>query len=124
MKVDTTERPAIIFGLEPGTNVTSDMKPLFNGIEEEQIPSATREINVADVVSRAYQAALSSRLAVGIANDGNRFIVHYKNLKEDKPLFDEVITDPQQLRDLGANAARLVKGIPFKGITYKGKGTR
>lgn len=124
MRVDTTERPAIIFGLKPGASVTSDMKPLFNGIEEEQIPSATREINVADVIQRAYQAALSSRLAVGIANDGNHFIVHYKNLKEDKPLFDEVITDPQQLRDLGANAARLVKGIPFKGITYKGKKTR
>jgi hypothetical protein len=124
MRTDATDRPAIIFGLQPGASVTSDMKPLFNGIEEEQIPSATREIDVADVVQRAYQSALSSRLSVGIANDGNRFIVHYKNLKEDQPLFDEVITDRQQLRDLGSNAARLVKGIPLKGITYKGKGTR
>lgn len=124
MKIDATERPAIIIGLKPGSEVTSEMKPLFNGIEEEQIPSATREIDVDNVVERAYQAALSSRLSVGVANEGNRFIVHYKNLKADQPLFDKTISNPQQLRDLGANAARLVKGIPFKGIKYQGNETR
>lgn len=124
MKVDSTDRPAIIYGLTAGENVTSDIKPVLYGVEEEQIPLMTNEIDVPDVVERAYQSALNSRLSVGIANDGNRFVVHYKNLKPDKPLFDEVITDYQQLRDLGANAARLVKGIPFKGIKYQGTQTR
>ena len=46
-------------------------------------------------------------------NTKNSTEIH-KNLKEDKPLFDETISDGKQLRILGANAARLVKGIPFK----------
>lgn len=113
---DNDDRPAIIFGLKPGTQVDPKLKPLFYGIEEEQIPSATREINVAGVVERAYQSALSSRLSVGLASDGNRVVVHYRNLKPNHPLFDIKVTSRQQMRDLGANAARLVKGIPFKGI--------
>ncbi|WP_076459901.1 glycerol dehydratase reactivase beta/small subunit family protein [Limosilactobacillus caccae] len=109
-----SERPSIIVGVMNGTNVPDSTKPLFNGIEEEQIPVAIREIDVDNVVSRAYQSALASRLSVGIAIDGDRFIVHYKNLKEDQPLFDITIDDKKEMRILGANAARLVKGIPFK----------
>ena len=109
-----SERPSIIVGVENGTAIPKSATPLFNGIEEEQIPVAVREIDIDNVVSRAYQSALASRLSVGIAFDGDHFIVHYKNLKEDKPLFDETISDGKQLRILGANAARLVKGIPFK----------
>lgn len=109
-----SERPSIVVGIREGATVPDSAKPLFNGIEEEQIPVAVRTIDIDDVVSRAYQSALASRLSVGIAFDGDRFIVHYKNLKEDRPLFDETIHDGTQLRILGANAARLVKGIPFK----------
>lgn len=113
------ERPTIVFGVRPGTHVGSNLKPFFYGIEEEQIPSAVKDIDVADVVERAYQSALNSRLSVGVANDGNRIVVHYRNLKADQPLFDEQVTSRQQMRDLGANAARLVKGIPFKGYSKK-----
>ena len=109
-----SERPSIIVGVENGTAIPQNAAPLFNGIEEEQIPVAVREIDIDNVLSRAYQSALASRLSVGIAFDGDRFIVHYKNLKENKPLFDKTISDGKQLRVLGANAARLVKGIPFK----------
>ena len=109
-----SERPSIIVGVENGTAIPQNAAPLFNGIEEEQIPVAVREIDIDNVLSRAYQSALASRLSVGIAFDGDRFIVNYKNLKENKPLFDKIISDGKQLRVLGANAARLVKGIPFK----------
>ncbi len=114
MNNDDSQRPSIIVGVENGTTIPDEIKPLFNGIEEEQIPVAVREIDVDDVINRAYQSALASRLSVGIAFQGNHFIVHYKNLKADHPLFNEVIDDRNQLRVLGANAARLVKGIPFK----------
>lgn len=112
---DNSEKPTIVIGLADNSlSPSTKLKPLLNGIEEEQVPVSTRSISVNDVVGRAYQAALSSRLDVGIAYDGNRYIVHYKNLPEDKPLFDFNIDDNVKLRILGANAARLVKGIPFK----------
>lgn len=114
MNNDDSQRPSIVVGVENGTTIPDEIKPLFNGIEEEQIPVSVREIDVDDVINRAYQSALASRLSVGIAFKENRFIVHYKNLKADHPLFNEVIDDRHQLRVLGANAARLVKGIPFK----------
>lgn len=121
MKVDTDDRPAIILGLKAGQSLSATMKPLLYGIEEEQIPSMSRQIDVDDVIERAYQSALNSRLSVGIAVDGDRVVVHYKNLKPDSPLFDKETTDPQQLRDLGADAARLVKGTPFKEFTALSK---
>ncbi|MBD5805846.1 propanediol dehydratase [Lactobacillus sp. M31] len=114
MNNDDSQRPSIVVGVENGTSIPDSAKPLFNGIEEEQIPVSIREIDIDNVVDRAYQSALASRLSVGIAFSGNRFVVHYKNLKESHPLFDMTIDDKKQLRILGANAARLVKGIPFK----------
>lgn len=114
MNNDDSQRPSIVVGLENGTMIPESAKSLFYGIEEEQIPVSVREINVDSAVARAYQSALASRLSVGIAFEGDHFIVHYKNLKEDHPLFDMIVDDKKQLRILGANAARLVKGIPFK----------
>ena len=112
---DNLERPAIIIGVPRTVSHTARLlEPLLNGIEEEQIPILLKTITVDDVVSRAYQAALASRLSVGIAYDGDRYVVHYKNLPEQHPLFDIRLEDNAQQRVLGANAARLVKGIPFK----------
>lgn len=113
--VEASEKPTIVIGIKSQSSSTvAQLRPLLNGIEEEQIPVAMREIKVDDVVSRAYQAALSSKLDVGIAYDGNNYVVHYKNLPERKPLFNFNINNDKKLRVLGANAARLVKGIPFK----------
>ena len=112
---DDFERPTIVIGVNcQFSSQDKQSKPLLNGIEEEQIPVAIKNISINDVVSRAYQAALSSRLSVGIACEGNRYVVHYRNLPEKKPLFDYVIDNDEKLRNLGANASRLVKGIPFK----------
>lgn len=112
---DNSERPTIVIGLNnQDPSKTNQLKPLLNGIEEEQIPVSVRNISVGNVISRAHQAALSSRLDVGIAYDGNRYVVHYKNLPEEEPLFDFVVESNSKLRILGANAARLIKGIPFK----------
>ena len=86
---DNPERPTIVIGINGSSDsVRGKLKPILNGIEEEQIPVSLEDIHVDNVVSRAYQAALSSRLSVGIAYDNHRFIVHYKNLPESKPLFD------------------------------------
>ncbi|WP_203640748.1 glycerol dehydratase reactivase beta/small subunit family protein [Levilactobacillus andaensis] len=115
---DTPERPTIVIGVDGEISTAqAQLQPLLNGIEEEQIPSSIQDIAVSDVVSRAYQAALSSRLSVGIAYDDHRYVIHYKNLPEHEPLFDVTIDDVSTLRMLGANAARLVKGIPFKKLS-------
>lgn len=112
------ERPTIVIGSIDRDDLRSEwLKPLLNGIEEEQIPFSLQSIAVEDTVSRAYQAALASRLSVGIACDNKRYVIHYKNLPEQEPLFDVTVVDTKQLRALGANAARLVKGIPFKNLS-------
>ncbi|MCI1553205.1 MAG: glycerol dehydratase reactivase beta/small subunit family protein [Levilactobacillus sp.] len=112
------ERPTIVIGsIDRDGLGTEWLKPLLNGIEEEQIPFSLQSIAVKDTVSRAYQAALASRLSVGIAYDNKRYVIHYKNLPEQEPLFDVTVVDAKQLRALGANAARLVKGIPFKNLS-------
>jgi len=41
-------------------------------------------------------------------------VVHYKNLHAEQPLFTVTRDSADRLRRLGANAARLVKGVPFK----------
>ncbi|MBB1110556.1 glycerol dehydratase reactivase beta/small subunit family protein [Limosilactobacillus balticus] len=119
MNNDDSQRPSIVVGLKNGTTIPDSAKPLFYGIEEEQIPVSVRKINIDGAIERAYQSALASRLSVGIAFEGDHFIVHYKNLKEEHPLFDMTVDDRKQLRILGANAARLVKGIPFKEIANR-----
>ncbi len=57
----------------------------------------------------------SSPLLVGIACDREQLIVHYKNLPASTPLFSlRYHQDRLARRNTGNNAARLVKGIPFR----------
>lgn len=108
------DRPAIIIGVLQDEQLPDSQKSLLYGIEEEEIPYAFQTIAASDVIDRAYQSALASKLSVGIALEGSRVVVHYKNLRPTKPLFDLTTSDRTQLKILGANAARLVKGLPFK----------
>lgn len=110
-----TDRPAILIALPTENDVIPTvLQPLFNGIEEEAIPIDSKVIDEENITARAYQAALASRLSVGIGYDDQQVVVHYKNLKPDQPLFVVPIDSAERLRRLGANAARLVKGVPFK----------
>ncbi|EIK8514143.1 propanediol dehydratase reactivase beta subunit PduH [Salmonella enterica] len=80
------------------------------GIEEEHHPAG-------DIVDSAWQAARSSPLLVGIACDRHSLVVHYKNLPASAPLFTLMHhQDSQAQRNIGNNAARLVKGIPFRDL--------
>ena len=53
MNNDDSQRPSIVVGLENGTTIPDSAKPLFYGIEEEQIPVSVRKINVDGTVERA-----------------------------------------------------------------------
>jgi hypothetical protein len=113
------DRPAIDIALLPedGTTLPERLQPLLLGIEEEQIPFlflTSSDQTSPDLVTRAYDAAVASRLSVGIAYSHDQIVVHYKNLAPDATLFTEDVTTAKAIRIIGANAARLVKGVPFK----------
>lgn len=110
-------KPSILISMESSELPKIWQEVLF-GIEEEGIPYQLLTENTADdVILRAYSAAQTSALAVGMACTNNKMIVHHKNLPEQQPLFNmeaSELTDKVALRALGNNAARLIKGIPFK----------
>ena len=86
------------------------------GIEEEGLPYSLEEKDSNDGVELAYKAAEISHLGVGIGI-GDRLVLHYIKLKENAPLFCVPLQDNENiLRAIGANAARLVKRMPFKDI--------
>ncbi|EFL1981388.1 TPA: glycerol dehydratase reactivase beta/small subunit family protein [Escherichia coli] len=85
------------------------------GIEEEGIPFVIQCQATGEVITCAWQAARQSPLLVGIACDRETLVVHYKNLPTSAPLFTLTYQqDSHAQRSIGNNAARLVKGIPFR----------
>jgi hypothetical protein len=92
---------------------------VFFGIEEEGIPFQLKQTSTTQINDAAYMAAQQSPLLVGLACDQEHIVVHYKNLMPASPLFQ--LSQPRLqpvdvLRSLGNNAARLVKGLPFKSL--------
>lgn len=88
MAIDN-DKPAIFIALPSKLNnkLPDNLEPMVNGIEEEQIPFQTMHVESSDsAVDRAYQAAVASRLSVGISFDDQQIVVHYKNLKPNEPL--------------------------------------
>lgn len=109
-------RPTINIYYSSSIKDESIFDQLLWGIEEEGIPYQRERKNEKSSIKLGYKAAEDSRLGVGIGVgcDGS-VVLHYVKLKEDNPLFNiDINADKDQLRLLGANAARLVKGIPFK----------
>ena len=92
-------------------------KQILYGMEEEGIPFELQEMQSYDLIFESHQAAMESPLLVGVACLNDQVVIHYRNLPLDAPIFNEsrlASKDNEFLRALGANAARLVKGIPFK----------
>lgn len=88
---------------------------LLNGVEEEGVPSFVKEKLEKSALELSYQAALESTLGVGIGiGEDSQVILHYTKLAKSQPLFNINLKETYKQRVLGANAARLVKGIPFK----------
>lgn len=85
------------------------------GIEEEGIPAQVREEQLSLTADLAKAAADSSLLNVGIAVSSILVIVHHRDLPPDKPLFLLRAKNhtSANLKLLGVNAARLVKGNPL-----------
>ena len=88
-------------------------------MEEEKIPYSLEQRNFSTATEAAYIAANTSSLNVGIGYVNNEVALHYKNLAQETPYqsIQRVVTCPPLiLKSFGGNAARLVKGVPFKSI--------
>lgn len=87
------------------------------GLEEEGIPGVLSvEAEGEGALELAYAAAQASPLGTGVGIGVDGVVVHYSRLPREQPLFRLGKGDSTAAgaRRLGANAARLVKGIPFK----------
>lgn len=116
MKINAgNENHAIHVYYSSQLNDPSLFHSLLNGIEEEGIPFIMKERQETSALESSYQAALDSNLGVGIGIGGDGLIIlHYTKLSKKEPLFTIGFPERNKQRVLGANAARLVKGIPFK----------
>ena len=96
----------------------STVDSITSGIEEEGIPYVITKIPDENVKTASFRAADSSRLSVGIAIGSDEAALHYSKLEKGAPLFylKNDTFDVQLLRNLGSNAARLVKGVAFKSM--------
>lgn len=84
------------------------------GIEEEGLPYKIRVMASEDVYTLAAQASFESDLDVGIGVNATGYMgIHQTKLPEGMVLFGENYASIDG-RSYGSNAARLIKGIPFK----------
>ncbi len=92
------------------------IRALCSGIEEEMIPFVMEDRTGDDTARMAFAAAETSRLEVGVAISGQGAALAYGKLSPEDPLFALSVSEVSEeaLQKMGANAARLVKGIAFK----------
>lgn len=91
------------------------LRTILLGMEEEGIPFHLSDEAQKDAMALAWEASEESRLDVGVGVDDKNVVLGFAKLKPDKPLFSiPVSAGEEKIRDIGANAARLVKRMPFK----------
>jgi hypothetical protein len=108
-------RPSIIICTSQHTGLEAKLRELQAGMEEEGVPCSLLGDSSANAAVLAYKGAQASLLGVGVGISASALCIHHQKLPEDQPLF--VIEGEGTLaewRNFGYNAARLVKGLPFK----------
>ncbi len=109
------KKPCIVLvARDPDEDV---LRQLLAGTEEEGIPAEVMRARYSEVMSETHNASEASRLGIGIGVFGNRVILHFNKLREDKPVIDTRIGrfELYKARNIGSNAARLYKVMPLKG---------
>ncbi|TGE39395.1 dehydratase [Desulfosporosinus fructosivorans] len=108
-------KPCVLIHVFPHFGWKEKIREVQAGLEEEGIPSLVVQVKESDVVALAFQGACASKLGVGLGIGADGLCIHYFKLPDQHPLFAlNVPGTPIQWRHFGYNAARLVKGIPFK----------
>lgn len=90
------------------------LRQLTYGMEEEGIPWEENTREGMDALALSWEAAQASRLEVGLGLDRQFVVLHYSKLQQDQPLYRVPARQMDQVRAIGANAARLVKKLPLK----------
>lgn len=118
MELDFNVRPEVLIYFSK-TASAEDIQYVLYGLEEEKIPFSLEQKDFPTATEAAYVAANTSSLNVGIGYVNDEVALHYKNLAPETPYqsIQRVVTCPPLiLKNFGGNAARLVKGVPFKSI--------
>ena len=105
---------AIVINYTMSPSNENIVKMLSLGIEEEGLPFILHNVTPQKLYDLALDASNISDLDVGIGVDQNGKVgIHQAKLPDGMLLF-ESDSDRIDCRAYGANAARLIKGIPFK----------
>lgn len=111
----TLNKPSIIICTSGHGGYEAKLRELQAGMEEEGVPCSLLDGGSADAITLAYKGAQVSLLGVGVGISPAALCIHYQKLPESQPLFVlEGEGTLAQWRYFGYNAARLVKGLPFK----------
>ena len=86
----------------------------FSGSRRKESPYDVQEVHESDVLELAYRASLDSRLGVGVGISKEGIVLQFEKLDKAAPLFRIKLYKRELFRSIGANAARLVKKMPFK----------
>jgi hypothetical protein len=117
MRRQKVEKPSINVYFSKSIDISS-YSELIWGIEEEGIPHLLKQKEEKSGIKLSFNAARESRLGVGIGiGDDGYIALHYTKLEPESPLFKISSKEcSSRIRAVGANSARLVKGIPFKDL--------
>ncbi len=108
-------KPSIVICVADHDGCERKIREVQAGIEEEGVPYTRRPGENSDAVRLAWQGANVSGLGTGLGISPDGVCIHYHKLAADAPLFTADDTgNPELWRQFGYNAARLVKGLPFK----------
>jgi hypothetical protein len=114
--VEERERPSIV--VHHDQSLTGpQLSEILLGIEEEGMPYRVQSDSSTDARKLAHDAAISSRLGVGVGVGGGRVAVTTEKLPADRPYLETQLgLRKANDRAAGGNAARLVKRMPLKVI--------
>jgi len=122
------ERPAVVLRVDDAWRDTPVLAELLAGLEEEGVPGRVDWVSAAmpeqgepAAVALAHQAALASRLEVGLGLDrSGALALHQRRQPLEAPLMvvPARLVDRPTARAMGMNAARLVKVQPLEILGY------
>lgn len=114
--MEQTRNICVVICVSEAIKDRKEIHDITYGIEEEGIPYIIRVSEEKRLEDLARLASKDSQLDVGIGIDEELLAgIYHDKLPEDHLLFrSELLLDSEKARKLGVNAARLVKGIPFK----------
>ncbi|RLP10946.1 glycerol dehydratase reactivase beta/small subunit family protein [Propionibacterium australiense] len=111
------ERPTI--GIRASSSASAEIiEQIGFGMEEEGVPHLVTRGESSDAAVLAHEAALASRLGVGVGLSTRQIVITTEKLDPARPYITlDVDAARTHVRDMGANAARLVKRMPLIVVT-------